>query len=275
MRILQSFIFKVVLFTLCFDFVYSQNSLNDPRLKEILNQSGISIEDAKELLGENKNADFLDENNIDIPKRASASESVKTQIQAIREQDKSNNFKNINSFPTGIENKIKNIEADSHQKSLVNDEALKAVKEKISDDIISTIQSDKDIDRLEAQKDVYYGYKIFKGDPDVFQSSLEESIDPSYLIGPGDEIIIMLWGQTEINEKYTVSRDGYLFIENVGQIFVNSYTLEKLEKKLFKLLKKAYSSLDPPSGNPTTFFDVSLGSLSLKPLRVFVLGEVE
>ena len=114
----------------------------------------------------------------------------------------------------------------------------------------------------------------FKGDPDVFQSSLEESIDPGYLIGPGDEIIIMLWGQTEINEKYTVSRDGYLFIENLGQVFVNSYTLEKLEKKLFKLLKKAYSSLDPPSGNPTTFFDVSLGSLSLKPLRVFVL-EVE
>ena len=49
----------------------------------------------------------------------------------------------------------------------------------------------------------------------------------------------MLWGQTEINEKYTVSRDGYLFIENVGQVFVNSYTLEKLEKKNFlSFLKK-------------------------------------
>ena len=44
--------------------------------------------------------------------------------------------------------------------------------------------------------------------------------------------------ETEFNDTYLISRDGYLFIENIGQVFVNGLTLDKLEQKLFKLLKK-------------------------------------
>ena len=41
----------------------------------------------------------------------------------------------------------------------------------------------------------YYGYDIFKRDPAVFQASSVGAVDPDYLIGPGDEIIVMLWGK--------------------------------------------------------------------------------
>ena len=120
----------------------------------------------------------------------------------------------------------------------------------------------------------YFGYDLFKGNPEFFQSSISGAVDPNYLVGPGDEIIIMLWGDTELNESYYVSKDGYLFIKNIGQVYVNGLTIEKVEKKLFKKLKKVYSSLDNPNNTASTFFDVSLGSLILKPLRIFVLGEV-
>ena len=85
----------------------------------------------------------------------------------------------------------------------------------------------------------------------------------------------MLWGETELNKAYTVTKDGYLFFENIGQVFVNGLNLEKLENKLFRIFKKAYASLDPVSGNATTFFDVSMGSLVLRPIRVFAMGEVQ
>ena len=71
-----------------------------------------------------------------------------------------------------------------------------------------------------------------------FQKSKNFSIDPSYLISPGDEIIIMLWGDTEKYDTYNVSKDGYLFIPEVGQVFVNGHTLEMLEKSFIKILKK-------------------------------------
>ena len=44
---------------------------------------------------------------------------------------------------------------------------------------------------------------------------------------------------------------------------------------LFRIFKKAYASLDPVSSNATTFFDVSMGSLVLRPIRVFAMGEVQ
>ena len=50
--------------------------------------------------------------------------------------------------------------------------------------------------------------------------------------------------------------------------------LEGLEKKLKKILQKAYSSISKNDSNSSTFFDVSLGSVILKPIRVFVMGEV-
>ena len=84
----------------------------------------------------------------------------------------------------------------------------------------------------------------------------------------------MIWGETEKNDQYIITKDGYLFLQNIGQVFVNGLTLEQLEQKLYKLFKKVYSTLDKSSDNAKTFLDISLGSTSLRPIRIFVLGEV-
>ena len=79
----------------------------------------------------------------------------------------------------------------------------------------------------------------------------------------------MLWGETELYQNFTVSRDGYIFLSNVGQVFVNGLTVSKIEIKLRRLLKKVYSTL-----GISTFFDISLGAQSLRPLRIIALGEI-
>ena len=66
--------------------------------------------------------------------------------------------------------------------------------------------------------------------PKYFKKSSDFSIPPSYIIGPGDEIILMLWGDTEDVSDYVVSSDGYIFIPNIGRVFVNGLNLEGLEK---------------------------------------------
>ena len=59
------------------------------------------------------------------------------------------------------------------------------------------------------------------------------------MIGPGDEIVVMLWGETEFNREYIVTRDGYLFHTKYWSSFREFFdTLSKLEKKLFNLMKK-------------------------------------
>ena len=118
----------------------------------------------------------------------------------------------------------------------------------------------------------YFGYEIFKRDPSLFQASTLGAVDPDYLIGPGDEIIVMLWGETQFRQEFIVDREGFVFIPEIGQVFVNGLNLNLLESKLFKVLSQAYSSLKSFEQKAHQFLDISLGNL--RPLRIQILGEV-
>ena len=118
----------------------------------------------------------------------------------------------------------------------------------------------------------YFGYDIFNRDPSLFQASAVGAVEPDYLIGPEDEIIVMLWGETQFRQVLTVNREGFIFIPEVGQVFVNGLNLNLLESKLFRVMSQSYASLNPQGRKATTFLDVSLGNL--RPLRIQVVGEV-
>ena len=76
-----------------------------------------------------------------------------------------------------------------------------------------TKQIKNKISKTDSEIDKYYGYNVFSKNAELFQNSINDFIDPNYLISPGDEIIIMLWGETELNEPYTVTKmDIFLLI---------------------------------------------------------------
>ena len=151
----------------------------------------------------------------------------------------------------------------------INDKSTETDENKNSDDF-------KKIESKKASEDdnlKYFGYEIFERDPSLFQATSVGAVDPNYLIGPGDEIIVMLWGETQFRQVLTVDKEGFIFIPEIGQVFVNGLNLNLLESKLFKVLSQSYASLNPQGRKAATFLDVSLGNL--RPLRVQVLGEVE
>ena len=63
----------------------------------------------------------------------------------------------------------------------------------------------------------------------------------------------MLWGETQFRQSIIVNREGFVFIPEIGQVFVNGLNLNLLESKLFRVLSQAYSSLDPKDKNPQLF----------------------
>ena len=81
----------------------------------------------------------------------------------------------------------------------------------------------------------FFGYDIFSRDPELFQASSSGAVDPDYLIAPGDEIIVMLWGETQFRLELGVDREGFVFIPEIGKVFVNGLNLKLLESKLFKV----------------------------------------
>jgi len=142
--------------------------------------------------------------------------------------------------------------------------------------IDSDLPEGKQIDLEDVDKDVdedvklkFFGYDFFNAkDSILIWNNLP--IPPSYLLGPGDEIIISLWGETQLRESYTIGRNGLVYIERVGQLSLTGKTLEDAKKYLEKQFLKVYETLK--GTRPSTFMDVSLGQL--KSINVTFIGEV-
>ncbi len=116
----------------------------------------------------------------------------------------------------------------------------------------------------------YFGYNLFKNIPSSFEPSEIGPIDPGYIIGPGDNLRLSIWGAAELQYQLTVDAQGNIFIPTAGQFFVSGITYESLQNKLTAYLSKFYEGLT--SEPPTIFLDISLSKL--KPIKIFVTGEI-
>ena len=116
--------------------------------------------------------------------------------------------------PSGLKNRSN--EQDISQNTKENQPSLNGESLPIQDEDMLEIVDESNsniesaIDRAIENID-YFGYDIFKRDPALFQASSVGTVDPDYLIGPGDEIIIMLWEKLNF-DKCLQSIEKALFL---------------------------------------------------------------
>jgi polysaccharide export outer membrane protein len=117
-----------------------------------------------------------------------------------------------------------------------------------------------------------FGRELFQRATSQFQPVVSGPVDPGYRLGPGDQIALILTGDVETAYTLDVTREGYVVIPDVGQVFVNGLTLRELEDRLYTRLGAVYSGVGRGPG-ATAHFQVSLGKLRTN--QVFIIGEVE
>ena len=118
-----------------------------------------------------------------------------------------------------------------------------------------------------------FGYDLFNVDQSVFQPNLNIATPASYLLGPGDALNILVWGETKLNFSVQVNREGNVVLPEVGPVSANGQTIEQFKSRLLRQMTRVYSGLRNGSSDANTYLDVSLGSL--RTIQVFVLGEVK
>jgi protein involved in polysaccharide export with SLBB domain len=127
--------------------------------------------------------------------------------------------------------------------------------------------------QVSQQPPAAFGYDIFRALPEPIT---EGPVDEEYLISPGDEIIVAVWGQLNLKHVLTVSEDGYVELpDEGGRVFTNGASLRELKRLITESLSRIYSSYIN-IGNPgasTAFVDVKLGKV--RKLLVYVMGEVK
>tara|TARA_B100000900_G_scaffold404336_1_gene412596 strand:- start:475 stop:3495 length:3021 start_codon:yes stop_codon:yes gene_type:complete len=249
-------IFNILLKLICLGVLYSQNQAQIDQVKQYMKQNNISIEQAKKVAKEKGYSDS----------------EIKSVIQKEKIRDKEKTISNSSNKEN--KNLQQNKPSQQNSKLKTDDDEMFKEQEGIQEQNNDSFESwMNELSKNGNDKNTkYFGYEIFKNDPSIFQTSTTGAVDPNYLIGPGDEIIVMMWGETQFREVFAVNREGFIFIPQVGQVFVNGLNLSLLESKLFKVLSKSYATLSPLNGKATTFLDISLGNL--RPLRIQVVGEV-
>jgi polysaccharide export outer membrane protein len=106
-----------------------------------------------------------------------------------------------------------------------------------------------------------FGYDLFRKPPAAFVPSLNVPVGPGYVIGPGDEIRVTVWGKIEGNWDVTVDRDGNITLPKVGVLGVTGLSFRELKGVLRKELSKYYTGFE---------MNVSMGSL--RTIRIYMVG---
>ena len=115
------------------------------------------------------------------------------------------------------------------------------------------------------------GLEVFARPTTEFQALTTGPVSPGYTLGPGDELVLILTGDVERSYALPVSREGFVVIPQVGQVWVNGLTMAELRNQLYTHLGRAYSGVRR-GPEATTQFQVTLGQL--RPNQVFASGQV-
>ena len=118
-----------------------------------------------------------------------------------------------------------------------------------------------------------FGYNIFNFPAATFEPVLNAPTPPGYLLGPGDEVLLTMWGETQLYQSLVINREGQITIPNIGPVPAQSLTIDKLKERLLRRLTAVYSGLKNGGPDANTWAELSIGRL--RSLQVFVLGEVK
>ena len=151
----------------------------------------------------------------------------------------------------------------------------------ISDRVIATTPGEDSISPEEQRKrnlpendlkETVFGREIFSNKNLSFEPDLNIPTPKNYILSAGDELLINVWGDSELNLKLKVSPEGTILIPNLGPVSVSGLTIETAENRIRQELGRIMSTLSGNTDGANTFVSVSLSQI--RSIKVNIVGEV-
>lgn len=127
-------------------------------------------------------------------------------------------------------------------------------------------EENKPVQKLE---DIVFGREIFSEKNLTFEPVLNIPTPVNYRLSAGDEVLIHVWGDSELNLKLTISPDGTIIIPDIGPVALSGLTIEAAEQRIRQELGRIMATID--GREPNTFVSVSLGQI--RSIKVNIVGE--
>ncbi|GGJ89175.1 SLBB domain-containing protein [Parabacteroides faecis] len=121
-------------------------------------------------------------------------------------------------------------------------------------------------------KQTVFGREIFSNKNLSFEPDLNIPTPKNYVLSAGDELLINVWGDSELNLKLKVSPEGTILIPNLGPVSVSGLTIEAAESRIRQELGRIMATLSGNTDGGNTFVSVSLSQI--RSIKVNIVGEV-
>jgi len=122
-----------------------------------------------------------------------------------------------------------------------------------------------DLDDLDKQKrceECIYGYDVFRYSPSTFAPANIVPVSFSYILGPGDELSVNLYGNNKFSKTDFISRDGTFNLPILGDVNLAGFTFAEAQNFLKKRIKQELVGTE-----------ISINLKKLRSITVYVLGE--
>ncbi len=106
-----------------------------------------------------------------------------------------------------------------------------------------------------------YGRQLFDEGPTTFAPMDQIPVPAAYVLGPGDQLLIRVWGKIDLDASVTVDRNGQIFLSRVGSLTVAGLRYEQLDSYLHSAIGNLYKGFE---------LNVTMGQL--RSIQIFVLG---
>jgi len=124
------------------------------------------------------------------------------------------------------------------------------------------------------KKDSLFGYNFFNNQNISFQPNLNLATPENYQLGPGDGLVISLWGAAENTYDVEVDRNGAIKLPNIGPIVVSGLSINDAEKRIKSSLKRVYAGISAPDSSPYKIF-TNISLAKVRTVQVDIIGEVK
>ncbi len=179
-----------------------------------------------------------------------------TKAQAERIRDRYENRQDVNTASTS--------EAVDNTLARRTERSVTMTSEEVGgNNIAETVASSSDLSSSEI-----YGRNIFNSRALSFEPNMNAATPDTYVLGPGDEIVIDIWGYNETSIRRGISPEGRITIPQVGPVQLSGLTIAEASKKLKKVLANKYAGLEGEASS----ISVTLGNI--RTIQVNIMGEV-
>ncbi|MGC2161270.1 MAG: SLBB domain-containing protein [Silvibacterium sp.] len=107
-----------------------------------------------------------------------------------------------------------------------------------------------------------FGAGLFENAPSTFAPVDEAPVPPDYVIGPGDELRIRIWGQVNFNADVRVDRAGEIYLPQVGGVHVAGLPYQVLSQHLHDAVGRVFRN-----------FDLTADIGQTRAVQVYVVGQ--